>query len=215
MAIKPSSLTYEEAVSIHPGAFTARPNLRDAANIQPGQQVLINGASGSIGTSAVQLAKYFGAEVRAVCSAANIELVKSLGADKVIDYTQEDFTRTGETYDVIFDAVGKRSFSRCKGALKPGGIYLTTVVSPTILRQMLWTSKFGSNKTKIVFAGLRSAIEKNKDLAFFLELIEVGALRPVIDRCYPLEHLAEAHRYVDTGHKKGNVVITVQPGNWN
>jgi NADPH:quinone reductase-like Zn-dependent oxidoreductase len=215
MAIKPENMTYEETVSIHPGALTALPNLRDAANIQRGQKVLINGASGSIGTSAVQLAKYFGAEVTAVCSAANIELVKSLGADKVIDYQKEDFTKTSETYDLIFDAVGKSSFTRCKGALKPGGIYLTTVVSPTILVQMLWTSKFGSKKAKIVFAGLRSASEKNKDLAFFLELIEAGALRPVIDRCYPLEQMAEAHRYVDTGRKKGNVVITVQPGNWN
>ncbi len=209
MAIKPDNLTYEETVSIHPGAFTALPNLRDAANIQCEQKVLINGASGSIGTSAVQLAKYFGAEVTAVCSAANIELVKSLGADKVIDYTQEDFTKTGETYDVIFDAVGKSSFSRCKGVLKSGGIYLTTVVSPTILFQMLWTSKFGSKKAKIVFAGLRSASEKNKDLAFFLELVEVGALKPIIDRYYPLERIADAHRYVDTGRKKGNVVITV------
>ncbi|MEO8611296.1 MAG: NAD(P)-dependent alcohol dehydrogenase [Chloroflexota bacterium] len=213
MAIKPENMTYEETVSIHPGAFTALPNLRDAANIQPGQKVLINGASGSIGTSAVQLAKYFGAEVTAVCSAANIELVKSLGADKVIDYTQADFTKTGETYEVIFDAVGKSSFSRCKGALKQEGIYLTTVVSPTILVQMLWTSKFGSKKAKIVFAGLRSASEKNKDLAFFLELVVAGALRPVIDRCYPLERIADANQYVDTGRKNGNVVITVVQGN--
>lgn len=212
MAIKPVNLTYEETVSIHPGAFTALPNLRDAANIQRGQKVLINGASGSIGTSAVQLAKHYGAEVTAVCSAANIELVKSLGADKVIDYAQEDFTKMGETYDVIFDAVGKSSFSSCKGVLKQGGIYLTTMVSPTILVQMLWTSKFGSKKAKIVFAGLRSASEKNQDLAFFLELVEAGALRPVIDRCYPLEQMAEAHRYVDTGRKKGNVIITVQAG---
>jgi len=118
--IKVYATTVEAAVSIHPGAFTALPNLRDAANIQRGQKVLINGASGSIGTSAVQLAKYFGAEVTGVCSAANIDLVKALGADKVIDYQKEDFTKTGETYDVIFDAIGKSSFSRCKGALKPG-----------------------------------------------------------------------------------------------
>ena len=213
MAIKPENLTYEETVSIHPGAFTALPNLRDAANIQLGQKVLINGASGSIGASAIQLAKYFGAEVTGVCSAANIELVTSLGADKVIDYQKEDFTKTGETYDVIFDAVGKSSFSHCKGALKPGGIYLTTIVSPTILLQMLWTSRFGSKKAIIVFAGLRSASEKNKDLAFFLELVEAGKFKPVIDRCYPIEQMAEAHRYVDTGRKKGNVVVTMQPGN--
>ncbi len=209
MALKPGSMTYEEAVSIHPGALTALPNLRDAAKIQRGQKVLINGASGSIGSSAVQLAKYFGAEVTGVCSTANVDLVKSLGADVVIDYKKEDFTRTGQTYDIIFDTVGKSSYSRCKRALKPGGIYLTTVVTPTILRQMLWTSKFDSKKAKIVFAGLRSASEKNQDLAFFRELVAAGALKPVIDRCYPLEQIAAAHQHVDTGHKKGNVVITV------
>jgi NADPH:quinone reductase-like Zn-dependent oxidoreductase len=213
MAIKPDNMSYEEAVSIHPGALTALPNLRDAANIQRGQKVLINGASGSIGVSAVQLAKYFGAEVTAVCSTANVDLVKSLGADQVIDYTKEDFTKTGQTYDIIFDTVGKSSFSRCKGALKPGGVYLTTVLTPTILGQMLWTSKCGSKKAQIIFAGLRSVSEKKADLAFFLELVEAGALKPVIDRCYPLEQTAEAHRYVDTGHKKGNVVITVEHNN--
>jgi NADPH:quinone reductase-like Zn-dependent oxidoreductase len=210
MAIKPDSMTYEEAVSIHPGALTALPNLRDAAHIQSGQRVLINGASGSIGTSAVQLAKYFGAEVIGVCSTANVDLVRSLGADAVIDYKKEDFTRSGQTYDIVFDTVGKSSFSRCKDALKQGGIYLTTVLSPAILLQMLWTSKFGSKKAKIVFAGLRSVREKNKELAFCLELVEAGALKPVIDRCYPLKQIAEAHRYVEQGHKKGNVVITVE-----
>jgi NADPH:quinone reductase-like Zn-dependent oxidoreductase len=210
MAIKPDSLTYAEAVSIHPGALTALPNLRDAAKIQRGQNVLINGASGSIGTSAVQLAKYFGAHVTGVCSTANVELVKSLGADVVIDYKQEDFTKTGQTYDIVFDTVGKSSFSRCKRVLKQGGIYLTTVLTPAILLQMLWTAKFGSKKAKIVFAGLRSTSEKNEDLAFLLALVEAGALKPVIDRCYPLEQIAEAHRYVETGHKKGSVVITVE-----
>ncbi|HXV43975.1 MAG TPA: NAD(P)-dependent alcohol dehydrogenase, partial [Anaerolineae bacterium] len=210
LAIKPDNLTYEEAVSIHPGALTALPNLRDAANIQSGQKVLINGASGSIGTSAVQLAKYFGAEVTGVCSTANVDLVKSLGADVVIDYKKEDFTKTGQTYDIIFDTVGKSSFSRCKGALKQGGVYLTTVLTPAILSQMLWTSKFGSKKAMIVFAGLRSASEKNEDLAFCLELVETGALKPIIDQCYPLEQIAEAHQYVDKGHKKGSVVITLE-----
>ncbi|MCL4302558.1 MAG: NAD(P)-dependent alcohol dehydrogenase [Anaerolineae bacterium] len=209
MASKPDNMTYEEAVSIHPGALTALPNLRDAANIQRGQKVLINGASGSIGTSALQLAKYFGAEVTGVCSTANVELVKSLGADGVIDYKQEDFTRTGQTYDIIFDTVGKSSFSRCKDALKQGGIYLTTVITPAIMWQMPWTSKFGSKKAVIVFAGLRSASEKNEDLAFCLELVTAGALKPVIDRCFPLEQIAEAHRYVEKGHKRGSVVITV------
>jgi NADPH:quinone reductase-like Zn-dependent oxidoreductase len=209
MAIKPENMTYEEAVSFHPGALTALPNLRDAANIQSGQKVLINGASGSIGTSAVQLAKYFGADVTGVCSTANGDLVKSLGAGQVIDYKKEDFARSGQTYDIIFDTVGKSAFSRSKGTLKPGGIYLTTGITPGILGQMLWTSKFGSKNAMIIFAGLRSVSEKNEDLAFLLELVEAGALKPVIDRCYPLEQIAEAHRYVETGHKKGNVVITM------
>jgi NADPH:quinone reductase-like Zn-dependent oxidoreductase len=209
MAIKPDDMTYEEIVSIHPGALTALPNLRDAANVQRGQKVLINGASGSIGSSAVQLAKYFGAEVTGVCSTANVDMVKSLGADVVIDYTKEDFTRTGQTYDVVFDTVGKSSFSRCKGSLKQGGMYLTTALTSAIMRQMLWTSKFGGKKAKIVFAGLRSESQKNEDLAFLLGLIEARALKPVTDRCYPLEQIAEAHRYVEKGHKKGNVVIMV------
>jgi NADPH:quinone reductase-like Zn-dependent oxidoreductase len=174
MARKPDSLTYEEAVSIHPGALTALPNLRDAAKMQRGQKVLINGASGSIGASAVQLAKYFGAHVTAVCSTVNVDLVKSLGADVVVDYTREDFTGTGQTYDIVFDTVGKSSYPRCKRVLKPDGVYLTTVVTPAILCQMLWTSKFGGKRAKIVFAGLRSASDKNKDLAFLLELVEAG-----------------------------------------
>jgi len=210
LAIKPDTLTYEEAVSIHPGALTALPNLRDAAHLRRGQHMLINGASGSIGTSAVQLAKYFGAEVTGVCSTANVDLVKSLGADRVIDYRHEDFTRTDQTYDTIFDTVGKSSFTRCKDALKQGGVYLTTVLSPAILTQMLWTSKVGTKKAMIIFAGLRSTSQKNADLAFCLGLVEAGVLKPVIDRCYPLQQIADAHRYVDTGHKKGNVVITVR-----
>jgi NADPH:quinone reductase-like Zn-dependent oxidoreductase len=135
--------------------------------------------------------------------------VKSLGADHVIDYTKEDFTRVSDAYDIIFDTVCKSSFSRCKGALKPGGIYLTTVITAAILPQMLWTSKFGSKKAKIVFAGLRSNAEKNEDMKLVLELIGSGALKSVIDQTYPFDQIADAHRYVDTGHKKGNVVITV------
>jgi len=209
LALKPENMSYEEAVTIHSGALTALPNLQDAANIQPGQKILIIGASGSIGSSAVQLAKSFGAEVTGVCSTANVALVKSLGADYVIDYKKDDFTKTGETYDIIFDSVGKSSFSKAKRALKQNGIYLTTVISGAILPQMLWTSKFGKKKAMIVFAGLRSTTDKNAYLNLLLELVEAGKYRPVIDRCYPLEQIAEAHRYVDTGHKKGNVVITV------
>ena len=209
LAAKPDDLTFEEAVALHPGALTALPNLRDAANVQPGQTVLINGASGGIGVAAVQLAKHFGAEVTGVSSTANVELVKSLGADHAIDYKQEDFTRNAGAYDVIFDTVGKSSFGQAKGALKPGGIYLTTVVTPGILLRMLITGRLGDKKARIIFAGLRSASEKNADIQFFLDLYKAGELKPVIDRTYTLDQIVEAHRYVDTGHKKGAVVVTV------
>jgi NADPH:quinone reductase-like Zn-dependent oxidoreductase len=196
-------------VAIHPGALTALPNLQGAANLQSGQKILIIGASGSIGSSAVQLAKHFGADVTGVCSTANVEMVKSLGADNVIDYKKEDYSRSGETYDIVFDTVGKSSFWQAKRVLKPDGLYLTTIISPALLLQMLWTSKFGSKKAKIVFAGLRPASEKNGYLDLLLELVEAGTFKPVIDRSFPLEQIAEAHRYVETGRKKGNVVITV------
>ena len=213
LAIKPTNMTYEEAVAVCDGALTALPFLRDKANIQSGQKVLINGASGSIGTFAVQLAKYFGAEVTGVCSTTNLKLVKSLGADKVIDYTRKDFTKSGQTYDIVFDAVGKSSFSRCKSLLKQRGIYLTTVPTLAIILQMLWTSMVGSKKAMFATTGLRLASEKAKDLLFFKELIEAGKIKAVIDRRYPLEQIPEAHRYVETGHKKGNVVITVEHNN--
>ncbi len=209
LAIKPANMTYDEAAAISDGALTALPFLRDKANIQSGQKVLINGASGSVGTSAVQLAKYFGAEVTGVCSTTNLELVKSLGADKVIDYTREDFTKTGQTYDIIFDAVGKSSFSRCKRSLEPGGVYLLTVPTLAIFLQTLWTSKIGSKKAMIAFTGLRSSSEKTKDLILIKELVEAGKIKSVIDRRYPLEQTADAYTYVDKGHKKGSVVITL------
>ncbi len=209
LAIKPVNLSYEEAASVPNGALTALPFLRDKAKIQSGQTVLIYGASGSVGSAAVQLARYYGAKVTGVCSTANLEWVKSLGADQMIDYTQEDFTENGKTYDIIFDTVGKRSFSECKGSLSDEGIYLATVPTPVMMLRALWTAKRGGKKVKFVAAGLRSAREKIKDLVFLTELIEAGKIKAVIDRCYPLEQIAEAHRYVEKGHKKGNVVITV------
>jgi len=213
VAIKPVNMTYEEAAAIPNGGLTALPFLRDTGKIRSGQKVLINGASGAVGTAAVQLAKYFGAEVTGVCSTTNLELVKSLGADKVIDYTKEDFTKTGQTYDIIFDAVGKSSFSRCKDSLTKSGIYLTTVPMPADILQMLWTSIAGGKKAKFAATGLRPASKKTKDLRFLKELIEAGKIKAVIDRRYPLEQTAEAFRYVEKGHKKGNVVITVVHNN--
>ena len=210
LVIKPVNMTYEEAAAIPGGALTALPFLRDNANIQSGQKVLINGASGSIGTYSVQLAKHYGAEVIGVCSTTNLELVKSLGADKVIDYTREDFTKTGQTYDFIFDAVSKSSFSRCKGSLKQRGVYIRTMPTLAIFIQVLWTSIIGSKKAMIAAPGMRPSSEKTKDLAFLIELIEAGKIKSVIDRRYQLEQIVEAHRYVETGHKKGNVVITVE-----
>jgi len=204
VAMKPSNMTYEEAAAVHFGAVTALLFLRDYGCIQSGQKVLINGASGGVGTFAVQLAKYFRAEVTGVCSTTNLELVQSLGADRVIDYTKEDFTKSGQTYDIIFDAVGKSSFSKCKSALNRNGIYLSTVATIPLILQMLWTSKIGSKKA--IFA--MSPLNK-EDLIFLKDLIEAGKVRSIIDRCYPLEQTAEAHRYAEQGHAKGKVVITL------
>jgi NADPH:quinone reductase-like Zn-dependent oxidoreductase len=203
LALKPANTTYDEAAASVDGASTALFFLRDKAHIQPGQKVLINGASGSIGTYAVQLAKYFGADVTGVCGPANLAMVKSLGADQVIDYTREDFTANGQAYDIIFDTVGKSSFAKCKGSLTEHGCYVPTTGLKNIFLK-LWTSLLGGKK---VISGM--SVDKNEALVFIRELIEAGKLKQVIDRRYPLEQIAEAHRYVDTGHKKGNVVITV------
>lgn len=193
---RPANVSWEQAATIPLAANTALFFLRDLGNVQTGQKVLINGASGGIGTFAVQLAKYYGAEVTGVCSTTNLDLVRSLEADKVIDYTQEDFTQRDETYDVIFDVVGKLSFSRCEHLLKEDGTYLVTIPTLDAIRN--------SEKVK-----LDGADPKVENLVFLRELVEEGVLKPVIDRVYPLEHIAEAFRYVEKGHKKGNVVITV------
>jgi NADPH:quinone reductase-like Zn-dependent oxidoreductase len=203
VAIKPSNMTHEEAAAVPFGALTALQFLRKG-NIQSGQKVLINGASGGVGTFAVQLAKYFGAEVTGVCSTTNLELVQSLGADKVIDYTKEDFTKSGQTYDIILDAVAKNSFSRCKGSLNQKGVYLSTVLSLPLILQMLWTSRMGTKKAIFMMSQNRA-----EDLNFLKELIEAEKVRAVIDRRYSLSEIAEAHRYVEKGHAKGKVVITL------
>jgi NADPH:quinone reductase-like Zn-dependent oxidoreductase len=210
LAAMPANMTYEEAAAIPDGGLTALPFLRDRGRIRSGQRVLINGASGAVGTAAVQIARAFGAEVTGVCSTANLDLVRSLGADHVVDYTVEDFTRSGETYDVIFDAVGKSSFSRCRGSLTQRGIYLTTVPMPATLLQMLLTSLLPGQRARFMATGLMAARKKRKDLVYLTELIEAGKLKAVIDRVYPLNQIVEAHRYVEKGHKKGNVVITVE-----
>lgn len=209
LARQPANLTYSEAAAVPNGALTALPFLRDAAKIQRGQKILIIGASGAVGTSAVQLAKAFGAVVTGVCSTTNLALVTSLGADTVVDYTNQDFTKNGERYDIIFDTVGKSTYARCKGSLTERGAYLATVPTPAIVLRMIWTSMVGGQKVRFAATGLRPASAKVKDLAFINGLIEAGMLKAVIDRCYPLEQMAEAHQYVATGRKKGNVVIMV------
>ena len=205
LAIKPDSLSWEEAAAIPFGANTALYFLRDLGKIQAGQELLIIGASGSIGSAGVQLAKYFGATVTAVCSGANVEMVKSLGADKVIDYTKEDFTKNGKTYDLIFDIVGATTFDRSQNSLKPRGVFLQNIIGLTDLVRILWTSITGRKKLK---GGV--AMENLERMNFIMQLAADGKLKAVIDRSYPLEQVAEAFKYVEQGHKKGNVVITVE-----
>ena len=205
LALKPAALTYEEAAAIPFGGTTVLGFLR-RGKLESRERVLVNGASGGVGTAAVQLAKHFGAEVTGVCSTANAALVKSLGADYVIDYTKEDFTQSGETYDLILDTVvGKSSFARCRDSLKQNGRYLAVAGGMRALVQMLWTSMIGDKKVIAV-----SAAEWAEDLRFLAELAQAGKFTPVIDRRYPFEQIVEAHRYVDTGRKRGNVVISLE-----
>jgi NADPH:quinone reductase-like Zn-dependent oxidoreductase len=205
----PSNVGPEEAAAICEGALTALTFLRDTAHLGDGQRLLVNGASGAVGSSAVQLGRHLGAHVTGVCSTANVPLVRSLGADEVIDYTRDDFTRSGERWDVIFDTVGRSSFPRARQVLTPRGRYVCPVLGTGIIGWALWTRWAGSQRAAIAFAGLRPAEEKTRDLELIRELVEAGRLKPVIDRRYPLERAAEAYRYVETGHKRGNVVLTV------
>ncbi|NDJ35557.1 MAG: NAD(P)-dependent alcohol dehydrogenase, partial [Chloroflexi bacterium] len=203
VATKPANLTFQEAAAVPFGARTALFLLRDQGRIEAGQHILINGASGSVGTYAVQLACHFGAQVTAVCSTRHVEVVRSLGADHVIDYTREDFTQGSETYDLIFDAVGKTTVPRCRPILKPAGTFVSAVM-PFSAVKGLW---YRLTEGRRVLGG---SIPRDPELLLFLrDLCEAGAVRPVIERRYPLDEIVEAHRYVDQGHKQGNVVITV------
>ena len=204
VALKSDSLNWEQAVAIPFGANTALYFLRDLGKIQAGQELLIIGASGSIGSAGVQLAKHCGALVTAVCSGANVDLVKSQGADRVIDYTKEDFTSRTDTYDLIFDIVGATSFRRCRHALKPRGIFLQNIMGLSGMVGILWTSLVGGKQLR---GGV--AMDSPARMNVIAELVAAGKLRPVIDRSFPLERIAEAFKYVEQGHKKGNVVITV------
>ena len=206
LALKPAGLSFDEAAAVSDGATQALGALR-TAGVQAGQRIVVYGASGSLGTAAVQLAKHFGAHVTAVCNTKNVELVRSLGADEVVDYLQEDFTKNGMTYDVIIDAVGKYSFLRGRRSLKRGGVYVATDLGPLMLETVAFavaTRWVGSRRLK--FAGGQRT---KPDIVFMKGLIEAGEFRPIVDRRYPLELVAEAHRYVETWEKTGNVVLTM------
>jgi len=203
IAHMPAGMTFEEAAPVCDGALNALTCLKQA-DLRKGRRILIYGASGAIGTAGVQLARYFGADITAVCNTKNLELVRSLGADRVIDYTQEDFTKNGQTYHVIFDAVGKHSFRRCRDSLKTGGIYLPTDGFANLMLALL-TPRLGGKKVLFEIPPRQT----KQDVLFLKELIEAGKYRPVIDRRYPLEDVVEATRYVETEQKTGNVVLTI------
>lgn len=211
IATIPQDMTLQQAATICNGGLTALPFLRDHGKIKRGDKVLIIGASGSIGSIAVQLAKHFGAHVTGVCSAANIELVKSLGADLVIDYTVEDFTTRGEVYDIVFDTVAKSSFAQARRVLVPRGVYLVTAPSFATVSRMLWSKLFGGKRAVMAATGLRPAKDQAADMERLKGMFEAGSLRTIIDRVYPFEQIATAHIYVEAGHKIGNVVLSI-PG---
>ncbi len=210
IAHMPQNTHYADASAMCEGFLTAITFLKHAAKIQAGQRLLVNGASGSVGCAAVQLGKIFGAHVTGVCSTKNIALITSLGADEAIDYTQTDFTNNKQnTYDIIFDTVGQSPFSRAKRVLNPGGIYLSPVLGLMIILQMFWTKMIGNKKAVIAFAGLKKPNEKLADMEIAKSLIESGKFKPVIDQRYPLARAADAFRYVETGHKRGSVIIDI------
>jgi len=203
----PDGVTFEDAAAIVDGGATALPFLTVTTQVQPGSRVLINGASGATGVAAIQIARHLGAEVTAVCSTRNVELVRSLGAHHVVDYTKTDFTTSGLQYDVIFDTVAKRTFSDCKAALASGGEYLSTVPTFGLLLQVLWSAYVGDKKARIGFAGMRSNDEKVQDRAFLTRLVEAGERRAVIDTSFSMDQVHQAHALADTGHKRGSAVL--------
>jgi NADPH:quinone reductase-like Zn-dependent oxidoreductase len=206
---RPAAVSAPDAIAVTEGGLTALHFLRDLAAVRSGQHVLVNGAAGAIGVAAVQLARHFGATVTGVCGPANTALVAELGADEVVDHTRDDFTNARRAYDVVFDTVGRSSYTRGRHALRPGGVYLTTVPGAAVGLAALWTKGFGSTRAVLGFAGLRPDAEKARDLAVLLDLATSGVLRPVIGRRFSLAETAAAHRYVDTGHKRGVALVTI------
>ncbi|MEZ4917881.1 MAG: NAD(P)-dependent alcohol dehydrogenase [Saprospiraceae bacterium] len=213
LSIKPESMSFEEASVVCDGALTSINFLKEVAKIQPGQRVLINGASGSLGTAAVQLAKYYGAEVTGMCSSKNVDLVKSLGADVVIDYTKEDFTQNSTKFDIIYDTVGKLDFSKSRNALKPTGVFVSPVLDFSLLWDVLKTSFSKTQKALFAATGMKNKTELKVLLNELTGIIKAGRLQSVIDRCYDMEEIVEAHEYVASGRKRGNVVLNPAQAN--
>jgi NADPH:quinone reductase-like Zn-dependent oxidoreductase len=207
ISIMPENMSFGEAAPVSDGALTSINFIKNLAKIKTGQKILINGASGSLGTSAIQLAKYYDTHVTGICSTKNVNLVLSLGADQVIDYTKEDFTKNKEQYDIIYDTIGQLSFLACKQSLAPHGVYVSPVLGFRLLFQMLWTSVFSKKKAKFSATGMRPVAELRKLFQELNEVIKAGKLKSIIDRRYAMEQIADAHRYIDQGHKRGNVVL--------